>query len=83
MHTVKVVLFSNLRTKAGEKELRIGIDEGGTINDLLAKLLDIHPGLLPHLTEKIVIAIDHKIADRNDVIPHDAEVALLPPAGGG
>jgi molybdopterin converting factor small subunit len=83
MHTVKVILFSNLRTKTGRKELRIDIQKNGTIADLLVAILQIYPMLRPHLTEKIIISINHKIADREDVIPVGAEVALMPPAGGG
>lgn len=83
MHTVKILLFANLRSKAGIKELRIDIRDGDTINDLLVQLVSEYPGLKPHLTEKIVISVNHKIADRKDIIPPGAEVALLPPVGGG
>lgn len=83
MHTIKVILFSNLRLKVGEKELRVDIEDQSTIADLLHMLVEMYPGIKPHLTDKIIISIDHKIADKNDPIPLDAEVALMPPAGGG
>ena len=83
MHSIKVILFSNLRIKVGERELRIDIDENSTIDDLLHKLVVMYPGIKPHLTDKIIISINHKIADKADPIPFDAEVALMPPAGGG
>ena len=83
MKTIKVLLFANLRTKLEQKELRIDIDTDATVDDLLAYLVAEYPVLRPHLTEKIVISINHKIADRGDIIPSGAEVALLPPVGGG
>lgn len=83
MPLIKVLFFANLRNKAGEKELRIDIDENTTVNDLLELIIRKYPVLRPHLTEKIVISINQKIANRTDIIPHDAEVALLPPVGGG
>lgn len=83
MSTVKVLLFANLRIKAGIKELRIDIDKDTTIHELLEVLLSNYPMLKPHMTEKIVISVNHKIADRTDVVPDGAEVAILPPVGGG
>jgi len=83
MHSVKVFLFSNLREKTGEKEIRIDIRKDETVRDVLQKLVETYPALKPHLTEKIVISINHKIVDRGDLVPPDAEMALLPPVGGG
>ena len=83
MPLIKVLLFANLRTKAGEKELRIDMDESATVYDLLETIIGKYPILRPHITEKIVISINHKIANRTDILPQDAEVALLPPVGGG
>lgn len=83
MKSVKVLLFSNLRVKAGTKEIRVDINDQDTVEDVLKEIVKKYPALKPQLTEKIVISIDHKIVDRTDLVPSDSEMALLPPVGGG
>jgi molybdopterin converting factor small subunit len=77
------VLYANLRVKAGVDRVRLSMPDESTVEDLLKKLKLHYPPLIPHLTEKIVISVDQKIALKGDFLPDGAEIALLPPIGGG
>ncbi|HET59914.1 MAG TPA: MoaD/ThiS family protein [Chloroflexi bacterium] len=83
MIDVTVVLYANLRVKAGVNSVRLSMPDNATVDDMLTNLKQQFPPLIPHLTEKIVISINKKIALRGDLLPDGAEVALLPPIGGG
>jgi molybdopterin converting factor small subunit len=83
MIEVTVVLFANLRVKAGVDRVLLSMPDEATVNDLLQNLKLQYPPLIPHLTEKIVISINQKIALKGDFLPDGAEIALLPPIGGG
>jgi molybdopterin converting factor small subunit len=83
MIEVTVVLYANLRVKAGVDKVSLSMPDDTTVDDMLKKLKVQYPPLIPHLTEKIVISINQKIALRGDFLPDGAEIALLPPIGGG
>ena len=83
MIDVTVVLYANLRVKAGVDRVGLSMPDYATVDDLLKKLKLQYPPLIPHLTEKIVISINQKIALKGDLLPDGAEIALLPPIGGG
>ena len=83
MIDVTVVLYANLRVKAGIDKAGFSLSEDATVDDLLTILKQKYPSLIPHLTEKIVISVNHKIALRGDFLTDGAEIALLPPIGGG
>ena len=79
MIQIKVRFFANLRAKSGQSQIELSLDEGATVSDMLDEVRQQFPALVPHLGEKIVIAINHKIALRPDVLPNNAEILLMPP----
>ena len=83
MNTIQVLLFANLREKAGVSSMQVTIEETATVNDVLEMVRGQYPALIPHLTEKVVIAINQQIALRSTRVPFGAEISLLPPVGGG
>jgi len=83
MKSIQILLFANLKEKAGISQLRLQFDDTATVDDLLAALIQRYPQIRHHLTEKIVISMNRQIVLRSDVLLPDAEVALLPPVGGG
>ena len=83
MIRTRVRLYANLKEKAGFSTREMELPSGCTVGKLLEILKQKYPGLIPHLTEKIVVAINQKIALRPDLIPDDAEVTIMPPIGGG
>lgn len=83
MKSIHVQLFANIKEKAGVSQVDLQVDDTATVDDLLAALIRRYPQIRHHLTEKIVISMNRQIVLRSDVLLPDAEVALLPPVGGG
>ena len=83
MIEVTVVLYANLRVKAGIDRVVLSMPENSTVDDLLMELKSKYQALIPHLTEKIVISMNQKVALRSDRLSEGVEIALLPPIGGG
>lgn len=78
-----VRFYANLKEKSGQEQVLLTLSAGSTVGELIDHLKVEFPGLIPHLTEKIVIAINQKIALRPDQIPENAIIDLMPPIGGG
>jgi MoaD family protein len=77
-----VKLFAHLRNIAGTDQLRIDLDEGATVAELLehlSKTID-SPALTDNSTS---VMIDHKNAERETLLKDGDEVLLLPIIGGG
>ncbi|NSW52004.1 MAG: MoaD/ThiS family protein [Anaerolineae bacterium] len=83
MKTIQLLLFANLREKTGKSSLTMDIPENWVIDDILTSLMEAYPHLRPHLTEKIVIAVDGKIALRSSSVSDGQQISLMPPVGGG
>lgn len=83
MIQIKVRFFANLRVKSGKSQVELSMDEGATVSDMLGEIRQQYPMLTPHLGDKIVIAINHKVALRPDVLADNAEILLMPPIAGG
>lgn len=83
MIEVTVVLYANLRVKAGIDRVVLSMPENSTVDDLLMELKSKYQALIPHLTEKIVISMNQKVALRSDRLSEGVEIVLLPPIGGG
>ncbi|MCD4753115.1 MAG: MoaD/ThiS family protein [Anaerolineaceae bacterium] len=83
MIQIKVKFFANLRVKSGQSQIELSLEQGATVSDMLGEIRQQYPMLTPHLGDKIVIAINHKVALRPDVLPNDAEILLMPPIAGG
>jgi len=79
---ITVLLFANLREKAGRKQLEFEIPLEATVGDLKRKIIEEHPVLRPHLVN-ILISVNQKIALDDDILPSGAEVAIFPPVSGG
>ena len=74
---VNVRLFAGLRERAGARQVEVELPEGGSVNDLLARMADI-VGDVP-----VVVALNRTYADTNTVVRDGDEVALVPPVSGG
>ena len=79
---VTVKLFAHLRIIAGTDQLRVDLDEGAKVADLLdalSKKLDS-----PALTDNSAsVMIDQKNAGPETILKDGDEVLLLPIIGGG
>lgn len=79
---IRVRLFAIARERAGVSEAALELNEHATVADVRAALAERFPALRP-LLPNVMIAVNAEYADDAQVIPSDAEVALIPPVSGG
>jgi molybdopterin converting factor subunit 1 len=76
---VHVRYFAVLRERRGRDEEQIDVPDGTTVSALYATLFPPGPaGALP-----VAFAVDHARVRPDHVLAPGAEVAFLPPLGGG
>jgi sulfur-carrier protein len=79
---IRVKLFARARDLAGADQVEVSLPDGGTVADLRRVLSESTPalaGLLP----RCAVAVEGDFARDEQVIPAQAEVAVLPPVSGG
>jgi len=81
MH-VCVRLFGSLREAVGEKELRITLEEGATVDDLCGLLGREHPPVA-EMRSRVRIAVNQDLVSGSHALSDGDEVAYLPPVSGG
>ena len=82
MITVKVLLFSTIRSTIGEKELVLELPAGSSVLDLKRKISSMYPRSEPTL--EFMLASVNRIFSNDDTILKDqAEVGLFPHISGG
>lgn len=79
---IKILLFANLKDRAGTREVELDLPARVTAADLKARLAEAYPALKPMLITAIV-AVDQVFAANDTLIPEGAEIALFPPVSGG
>ena len=77
---MRVALFAAARERAGKSVLEVELPDGATVDALLRAVTQQVPSLAS-LTMRV--AVNQEFAERDDVIPTGAEVALIPPVAGG
>jgi len=82
-HLISILLYANLKEKAGTGILHISIPENSTVGDLKKLLKNKFPTLAPQLANVVVLINKHHIFLDADIIPLNAEVTFLPPIAGG
>lgn len=79
---IQLRYFAAARERAGTEGETLEVDDGLTVDALLALLGARHPSLAP-LLPRLRVAVDQEFADGHQAIPPGAEVALIPPVAGG
>ena len=79
---VRVLFFAAYRELAGLRESVVDVPEGTRLGDLLSRLFEVHPKLLPH-REALILAVNEEFAEPDAVLRPGDEVALLPTVSGG
>lgn len=82
-HQITILLYANLKEKAGSSRLHVSIAEGATVGDLKKLVKGKYPDLGPQLANVVVLINQHHIFVDTDVIPLNATVTFLPPIAGG
>ena len=83
--TVTVKLFGMLKSQlSNEPELKVELDQGGRVDDLIAALQSMNPEVGDLLLKrKILVSVNHEIAHGETELTSADEIALLPPFSGG
>jgi molybdopterin synthase catalytic subunit len=77
---VSLLLFAQLRERAGTRSLELDLPDGATVGDALHRVeaLDLVPPALP-----LVMAVNREYARADAVLSPGDELALIPPVSGG
>ena len=79
---INVILFYQLKEKAGSGNLEMELPAGSTIRDLRNAMEDKFPALKTQLNN-VMVLMDKKIVVDEDKLKDHAEVSFLTPVGGG
>ncbi len=74
--------FAAAREAAGMTSEQVELEDGGTVASLLRELTTRHPALAD-ATRTLRFAVDEDFVDTEALLRDGAEVALIPPVGGG
>jgi molybdopterin converting factor subunit 1 len=80
--TCRVHFFARARDLAGTGSIEIELPTGSRVLDLREQLALKFPALIG-LLERSAIAVNDDYAEDGQVIPAQAEIALIPPVSGG
>jgi molybdopterin synthase sulfur carrier subunit len=78
----RVLFFGHLGDIAGSGEHILTLPESARVEQLHDVLFEKWPALRPH-GPTLLTAVNLSYARRDDIIPPDAEVAIMPPVQGG
>lgn len=79
---VRVRLFATLREIVGREDVAWSLRAGATLGDLVADVVQEHPGLAPHRSS-MLLAVNWEFTDSSRSLRDGDEVALMPPVSGG
>ena len=82
MITVKVLLFSTIRARIGEKQLELYLPAGSSVNDLKLVLIDQYPNAAPTV-RNMLSSVNQVFSGDETIIPDQAEIAFFPHVSGG
>ena len=80
--TLDIRLFALFREIAGSDHLRLTLPLPASSAQVLAAVIHQAPALRP-FENQMVIAINHHVGAREEMIAADDEVAIFPPVSGG
>ena len=80
--TVRVLLFGPLTDIAGAGPHFLQLSATTTVQQVLDAVYEKWPALRAH-DASLLVAVNLAYARRDEIIPPDAEVALMPPVQGG
>ena len=79
---MKIRLFARARELAGTDTLEMELPAGATVGELRRRIAAASPALTG-LLERSALAVNDEFADDSQILPAEAEVAVLPPVSGG
>jgi molybdopterin converting factor small subunit len=82
-HKITLHLYANLKEKVGTNCLDLTIPTTCTVGELKTRLKGTYPALAAQLNKVAVTINGGQVFISDEVIPHNADVTILPPFGGG
>lgn len=79
---VRILLFAQMRIRAGTGSVGLTLPEGATVADALEVLLASHPELRAH-APSCMMAVGLEYADASHRLRPGDELSLIPPVQGG
>lgn len=79
---VNVLYFAQVREATGIREEEVILVKYSTVNDLISKIEENHPRMLP-LKENIQLAVNCNLAGKNLSLKEGDQIAVFPPVAGG
>ena len=79
---VKVLFFASCRDLLGQSERVMDVDDGASVNDLIAELASEH-GRFVEMAPSLMVSVNHEYVDRDAALEDGDEVAFIPPVSGG
>ena len=79
---VKVLYFAQVREAAGTSGEEIDLVKDSSLNNLISKIEENHPGILRH-KEDIQLAVNRNVAGKNLSLKEGDQIAVFPPVAGG
>ena len=79
---ISLRLFASLHDLVGQRQLRLEMDDGATVDDLKTRLSADYPAVAP-MIDRVVFAINDEYVAFNERLREGAEVAAIPPVSGG
>ncbi len=80
--TVRLLLFAQCADIVGSRQLEREIQDGSTLQELMADLVREFPNL-GALERSIMLSVNQEYVEREQVLREDDEVALITPVSGG
>lgn len=80
--TVTVKLFAAARDIIGSASIDLELPQGATVAEVRAAISHQYPAA-ERLIARSAIALNHDYALDSDVVPQNAELAVIPPVSGG
>ena len=79
---VKVLYFAQVREVAGMSGEDIILVKDFSLNSLISKIEEKHPGILQH-KEDIQLAVNRNVPGKNLSLKEGDQIAVFPPVAGG
>jgi molybdopterin converting factor small subunit len=83
MNQITIILYANLKEKAGTDRIEMQVPTDATVADLKQMLKQDYPSLAPQLANVHVMVNKRNLPLDTDLIPPNAEITFLPPISGG
>ena len=79
---VRVRFFAAMRERFGASEVKLGLPDGTTVAEVLARLNADYPAVRL-MQQRFTVAVNRSFAKHDRVLVDGDEVALIPPVSGG